>query len=546
VKRDQLRRHVPLLASAGVFLALLAITIVLIQRHNGGRFVYSLDDAYIHLAVAKHFAQDGVWGVTRFAFTNATSSPLWTLAISGVFALAGPSEWVPLALNIAIALGILFFFHWIALRERIPAWIESIGLIALVLLEPAVPMTISGMEHLAQLLADLALVYAVGRVLAGGVAVRRSWPGIVSIGLLAAAVTGLRYEGWWLAGTAVIFLAARRAWAPSAAALVGGSIPPLAYGAVSLSHGWFFLPASLLMKANTAALQPGISLLSRLEAQLSWAASNVARSPHLPVLIALLAGLALALGLRRKPGWRARVVAFWCVLLVIPPAVLHLTVGSVGYFFRYDAYLAGLSIAALTLALPRLIESLGERPRRWMALPAALGLLCIAVLAPRGFRATVLTVTASGNIHDQQIQMASFVRTYYDGAVIVANDIGAIDYFADIHVVDPAGLGDLTAARFLVRGNREDAAGALDRLARSRQASFAMVYRSWLDEYRAVPASWRELGRWTIEDNFVCGDDVVTFFGIDERGDDTLLAALRSQSALLPPRAHATIGPPGR
>lgn len=544
--RYQLRRHAPLLASAGVFLAVLVVTIVLIQRHNGGRFVYPLDDAYIHLAVAKHFAQDGVWGITRFAFTSSDSSPLWALAISAVFALAGPLEWVPLAMNLAAALGILFLFHWIALREQIPAWIESTGLIALVLLEPAVPMAVSGMEHLAQLLADLALVYAAARVLAGATTRRQSWPGIVSMGLVAAAVTGLRYEGWWLAGAAAILLAVRGARASSAAAFLGGAIPPVAYGLVSLGHGWFFLPASVLLKANTAALRPGIPLVSRLDAQLSWLVSNTVKSPHLPVLIALLVVLALLLGLRRKPGGHGSAVAFWCVVLVVPPAALQLTVGSVGYFFRYDAWVAGLSILTFTLALPRLVESLRERPRRWVALPVALGILCIAALAPRGARCSALTITASGNIHDQQIQMASFVRARYDGAVIVANDIGAIDYFADIHLVDPAGLGDLTAARFLVQGNRGDAAEALDELARSRHASFAMVYRSWLEGYRALPGSWRELGRWTIEDNFVCGDDVVTFFGIDERGDDTLVAALRAQSALLPPRAHATIGPPRR
>jgi hypothetical protein len=158
-------------------------------------------------------------------------------------------------------------------------------------------------------------------------------------------------------------------------------------------------------------------------------------------------------------------------------------------------------------------------------------------------RSAALAVTASGNIHDQQIQMAAFVHARYEGAVIVANDIGAVDYFADIHLVDPAGIGNLVAARFLVNGGGKDAAGALDHLARSRGAVFAMVYRSWLDRFQAVPASWRELAWWTIEDNFVCGDDVVTFFSIDERGGSSLLSALRAQSKLLPPRAHASIGP---
>ena len=35
---------------------------------------YALDDPYIHMAVAKHFVDHGVWGMTPFEFSSSSSS----------------------------------------------------------------------------------------------------------------------------------------------------------------------------------------------------------------------------------------------------------------------------------------------------------------------------------------------------------------------------------------------------------------------------------------------------------------------------------------
>jgi hypothetical protein len=47
-------------------------------RQTNGHFVYSLDDPYIHLAVAKNLARHGVWGVAPM------SSPPPQLQSSGL------------------------------------------------------------------------------------------------------------------------------------------------------------------------------------------------------------------------------------------------------------------------------------------------------------------------------------------------------------------------------------------------------------------------------------------------------------------------------
>ena len=38
-----------------------------------GVLVYAVDDAYIHMAVAKNLARHGIWGCTPFHFSSSSS-----------------------------------------------------------------------------------------------------------------------------------------------------------------------------------------------------------------------------------------------------------------------------------------------------------------------------------------------------------------------------------------------------------------------------------------------------------------------------------------
>ena len=47
-----------------------------------GTFVYTLDDAYIHLTIGRTLAEHGVWGVSPREYSSASSSPLWTILLA--------------------------------------------------------------------------------------------------------------------------------------------------------------------------------------------------------------------------------------------------------------------------------------------------------------------------------------------------------------------------------------------------------------------------------------------------------------------------------
>src|SRR4051794_10962657 len=98
--KDLWRRHGPLfLALAVLWIALAALLAQTLPR-TGGHLVYALDDPYIHMAIAKNLAFHGVWGVSADAFSSASSSPLWTLLLAGLFKVFGNHPGIPLVLNL--------------------------------------------------------------------------------------------------------------------------------------------------------------------------------------------------------------------------------------------------------------------------------------------------------------------------------------------------------------------------------------------------------------------------------------------------------------
>ncbi|NLF86948.1 MAG: hypothetical protein GX571_12695, partial [Lentisphaerae bacterium] len=80
---------------AGLAFAVLVTQILLGMRLADGHWVYTLDDAYIHLVMARNLALHGVWGVAPDVFAACSSSPLWTLMLALGMRVLGAREWLP-------------------------------------------------------------------------------------------------------------------------------------------------------------------------------------------------------------------------------------------------------------------------------------------------------------------------------------------------------------------------------------------------------------------------------------------------------------------
>ncbi len=97
-----------LLISLSIFLAVCAGYYFTVIAKTDGHYIYLLDDAYIHLAMAKNFALYEVWGVTRYAFSSTSSSPMFTYLLSVLIKIFGNNDLVSLYFNGFAGFGLVY------------------------------------------------------------------------------------------------------------------------------------------------------------------------------------------------------------------------------------------------------------------------------------------------------------------------------------------------------------------------------------------------------------------------------------------------------
>src|SRR5262249_62094893 len=159
------------------------------------------------------------------------------------------------------------------------------------------------------------------------------------------------------------------------------------------------------------------------------AVRTLVEAPHLLMLVVAVLLLAAL-------GPAARVLRWWDAIFV-GATLLHVQFAAVGSLYRYEAYLVAMGLVLVAIH----IAGAGELP----ALPAtrsarlAIALAALVASAPlltRGVSAAVETPAACPNIYEQQYQMGLFLRGLPAGSTVMANDIGAVAWLADVRLVD--------------------------------------------------------------------------------------------------------------
>ena len=176
---------------AGLALAVLVAQILLGMRLAEGRWVYTLDDAYIHLVMARNLALHGVWGVAPDTFAACSSSPLWTLLLALGMRVLGAREWLPGLFNLAFTLLTLLAVDRILARRDVSARQRVAAGLALFFLVPLTVIASTGMEHVLHVLLTVLFLAAGLRALEEP-APSRSRAAVLP--LLAILMTGARYE----------------------------------------------------------------------------------------------------------------------------------------------------------------------------------------------------------------------------------------------------------------------------------------------------------------------------------------------------------------
>ena len=520
----------PAIACTLCYYAVVSICAYVGTRTTEGHIVYPLDDAYIHMAMAKNFSAHGVWGYTRYAFSSSTTSPLWTALLAiGYFSL-GQNEWLPLFFNILI--GTIFIFYLFHLfREEVSPVTGFLLLLAIAAATSVPALTLLGMEHLLHTLLTLAFVCCSAKALAQRDEARADTRLLL---LLAALLPMARYEGCFAVATVCLLLSLQKGYRRAITLALAGAIPVLVYGAISVLQGWLFLPNSILLKGTRPVFSSFPAILDSLGGH------SIAVLTATPVMLVLLVFALVTCGFRDKDDpLDNNSKTWWGAATFIFIMFLHLQFANVGWLFRYEAYLVAVGLAFTLPTLCQLGNTLLPRltPLRLNRVPvliSALGLIALCFpLAERGMRAFVDTRTSMHDRYLEHIQPARFVREYYPASTVVVNDIGAVAYFADCRLLDLYGLGNMEPMRFRMSKSgytKQD----FDEWTTRENADIGILQVEWDEVWSRIPDSWVEVAEWKIPSNVVFGDRRIGFFAIQPDTADALASHILAFRSELP------------
>ena len=525
------RYIVPFALAAALFAALLLLLIRHGLRQNAGVFVYPLDDAYIHLAIGRNLATHGVWGISPYTFSGASSSPGWTLLLAAVVRVAGIHLLAPLVLNVLAALLLLLLACLLLARMLPRAGIASIttALCVLVLVVPLPGLALTGMEHVLHSLLLLCMVSAAAWIAAlpEGAAASRRWMAVL---LFAAAACGaVRYESCFAVAMIAAVLLLRRRAGLALSLLAAAAVGPVLYGIYSATHSGLVLPFSVLMKSS----ERGAFKLSD-----AFLTSSIS-----PVMLLLAVAFLLRMAQRgqQPPQLRERFWTFGTGFLIITlgTAVLHNLAGPTGWLMRYEAYLYVLGVIAVALAAGEALAqtSLRTLPAadRWIALAMLVALLPIAA----GFvhRAHHGLSDIAASLHDryeEHLPQALFVGQQMPHAVVIANDIGFLAFYADqAKILDPLGLGSVEPVRLELAGRVMDPEFMRQWSARE-DAQLAILHTDFPGMQRMVPANWVLVESWCFPHNLIFLNHVESFYAPDAGAAESLRARLESFQEIPP------------
>lgn len=515
------------MAAVAAYWAGTVLCLIYSLARTEGQISYALDDAYINMAMAKNLARHGVWGITKYGFSFTSSSLFWPPLLSAFYFLFGVNDITPLVLNVlfgTLACGAAYAVLNRALGRKALVFVT---LLLFVFLTPLVPLTFAGMEHTLQTFLALTFAYVSAQALARGEPTARQ---LVSITALAAFLTFTRYEGVFLVFiVAALFLSRkriRRALLVTAASL----FPVVSFGVVSMAKGWYFLPNSVLTKTANVSLLP-----LRVRTFLGLPGlENLYGAPHMLTLV-LAALMAFALAVQKsRDVWREATIL---PVIFVVAAFLHAQYARMGHFYRYESYLVALGVVTVAVALAagrpdRLRPTRGKYAAAYAGGVAVFLFFAGWPLAQRAARAYRETPQATMNIHQQQYQMGLFIREYYQGRTVAANDVGAVNYLADVKCLDLTGLGTMAVAR--AKKHREHDPGTMAALAEAERARIAVLYPRWYKAYGGLPPEWSRVGIWKISDNCVCAYDEVSFYALTADEQFLLFHNLRRFSERLP------------
>jgi hypothetical protein len=496
----------PILLVLAGFIVLLVIELTAILILNNGHFVFTLDDPYIHLALAENIWH-GHYGVNLQEYSAPSSSILWPIRIAPLTALPYTS-WMVLLLNTTFAMLTLLVASRVIetiqpeqgrpLSAKAQVFLLAVFMLAVNL----TGLTLIGMEHNQQVL--LAVIIAWGLI-------HNVQTGTTSPWLIIAIILSplVRYENAIISAVALLFLFLQKDWIKSLVSGLAIVVCLAAFSFFLLSLGLNYLPDSVLAKSDIAAsgLQKLFNNFSR-----NFAFPNTLKSMALLLMAVYFCATS---SMKMLPANKRLLSAITALALL-----LHLLGGRVGWYFRYE-----MSLWAFALII--FITIYTSLPQKRVA--KILAGICMLVALLESIVVLGSSPLASSNIYHQQYQMHRFITGIYKKPVAV-NDLGWASYQNNNYVLDLWGLGS-SEARQLRKSSKD--VQWMDDLVAEKNIELIMIYNNttW---FAQVPTNWIKVAELDVTGPKITAWYPVSFFVRDSASALTVKTQLKEFKETLP------------
>jgi len=482
---------------------------------NNGKFVYTLDDPYIHLALAENIATMH-YGVNMNEFSAPSSSILWPFLLAPFSSI----EIFPLLLNIIFAsLTVYVFYRLLCISLIVSDNISniimtSLLLILLILSTNLVGLVFTGMEHSLQVLFTSIIAY--GLIKESETDKLETW-----LGLAIVASPLIRYENIAISTAALIYLVMRKHYKNSLMIGILITILVCSFSLFLSSLGLGVLPTSVFAKSNIIGGQFFGSLYDNLKNTLIEHRQGEILSIGTFVMLVYLL---LEIPTKKK----------LLVTSTIFANSAHFLAGRYDWYNRYEIYIwTYFLLIFLYLVTPQIKNILNKE--NWKSNLAKLSIVMIAfvvVTTPKYIYDLKDLSLASNNIYEQQYQLHRFALIY--NKPVAVNDLGYISYKNDNYVLDLVGLASKTALEYY-KGNN---GSWMQELCSKKNVELAMIYDSW---FPGIPDNWIKIGELHLgKERITPADDTVSFYATNQKGYTNIMKKMRIFVKTLPPDVKFT------
>ncbi len=493
-----------MIAIIAAWLIMCCVVSLLIIKENNGKFIYSLDDPYIHMAVSEQLINGG-YGINSSEISSPSSSIIWPFILAP-FAKSKPFEFAPLVLNviflslaICIVLNRLYQIcsnHQSEVLSKLQLTAIALFVVSIFISCNAIGICFTGMEHGLQFLTATIAIDALILAFASGQTIS-NWKSWHYIGIVLGPL--VRFENASLTAAIIVALLCVREW-KKIFFICGCTVVPIAlFSGFLHSNGLPLLPCSILLKSSLSAGESGGNFIKHFYYHALWLTEESNRGLTLLLLALVLISIFFAV---KERGLKIFLIA------VLTAATCHLLVGSYGWNHRYEPYIIGSVVYAIIALL--LNKNFTKHYKSILPLSINVLLACSVLSFPYIDNA-IRIHKSTYPIYLQQFQFANFVKEEWKKPVAV-NDLGLVSYRNDNYVLDLWGLGSYAALQ-----HRKESKGVewMTDLMEQNDVELAILYTDWFPEQ---PDNWVKVAEMRLpKDTWKAyvGSDTVSFFARD-------------------------------